>query len=1539
MALLLGSEEQAQNPGKALGGIVGKERSSGGGEDERHSGPHPGREFLRSLLERLPSLNLNPALSAAARNSCEELPVNLKLLLEKSISIRSSNLPPLTCLLLLWLATASGTAQVYSVLHTFGTNVMGLHPRSTLVQDAAGVLYGTTEFGGRVHRGQVFKVNPDGSGYAALKDFTGADGAFPRAGLALSGQILYGTTAQGGTNDYGTVFKLNCDGSGFAVLKDFGAGSDGPSPQGRLIISGSVLYGVTDGGGASGNGTVFKLNTNGGGFMVLKEFNVRDGANPIAGLVLTGMTLYGTTPIGGSSEYGTVFKLNVDGTGFFVLKEFNGSDGAYANGLALSGNTLFGTTSSGGGSDNGTIFKINTDGSGFGVLKDFSDPAAGRNPNAELLVSGTTLYGTAPFGGSNEDGTSFKLNTDGSGFAVLRNFTNQTDGAYSYAGLLLSGTTLYGTACNGGSNDYGTVFKMETDGSAYTAITHFTGGDGANPADPLTLSGTTLYGATQTGGRSGEGTIFKVNTDGSGYTRLKNFSGGDGSYPNGSLVLSGSALYGTTRHNHSSSGDGTVFTLNTDGSGYTVLRNFGGADGSEPAAGLILSGATLYGTAGSSGGQGGTVFKINTDGTGFAVLLHGPENRVVGPFGILLLSGSTLYGTSYMGGNYGRGTVFKVDTNGNGFAVLHSFNYPDGAEPEGGLVQSGTTLYGSTGFAPVLFSLTLDGTGFKILKRYVNDDGPFRDLVLAGATLYGTAWGPGNSQGSIFQVGTDGGNYTGLKYFTGDNGAYPMGGLVLSGTTLYGTTAQGGAVGQGVLFRLALLPSAPEIQLQPQSQSVHLGSSVNFLVGATGSPTPAYQWYFTGTGAIHGATNSDLQLDGIQSSKAGGYSVVVTNIYGSVTSQVATLAVEDPYLNGGPGSQWANAGETVRLSVDVEGTPPLSYQWFKDGGRLNDAGRISGAETTVLTLTNICGDDRGDYLIVVTNNFGAVTSEVATVFVVDPFLNGQPQSQSAGVGKTVALNVAAAGRPPLSYQWRRAGVDLADAGNVSGARTPTLTLSNLSAGDAAGYWAVVSNVYGSVTSEVATLSVLDPFILTPPVSQVVVAGQTVQFSVVAGGTPPLNYQWQLKETNLVESARIGGSRGATLTISDVRSSDAGYYRALVTSAYGTATSDEATLTVTNETLFALDIQAYIDGRDQLLIRSNTLQWFHYDNAVVGRWNGSNEPTIISTIAGAQTIMSNAAWVPTWPQPPPAEIRYPTNSSVFTSLIPGLPQVDGLIVSLTPIRVRGAATIVQLPSATNGFALLVEFDDNSAGATDWYRVRLDFSVPGPGTVAINPPSQTAEMGSEVWLSASTSAGSYPWWSYQWYANGGHLQYSTNSLLHLSNVGVEQGASYTVVLGGGFGAITSPPAMLSVIAPVQRWPVPGIGLIGQPGSLLHLECSGAVGPANWLPLDTVPLDNPPQVYLDRSFPLPPQRFYRAWQSAPAAPSSLRFPTMIPALTLSGSVGSKVRVDGINAIGLTGAWFTLATVTLTNTSQLYFDMTAPGQPTRLYRLVPVP
>jgi uncharacterized repeat protein (TIGR03803 family) len=158
----------------------------------------------------------------------------------------------------------------------------------------------------------------------------------------------------------------------------------------------------------------------------------------------------------------------------------------------------------------------------------------GANPHAALILSGKILYGTADIGGSSDRGTVFAINTDGTGFTNLHSFTaisgfpieTNSDGADPYAGVTLSSNILYGTTERGGSSGYGTVFRINTDGTDFTNLHSFINSDGINPQSELVLSSNTLYGTALSGGLWGNGTVFKVNTDGTGFTNLQSFPAG-----------------------------------------------------------------------------------------------------------------------------------------------------------------------------------------------------------------------------------------------------------------------------------------------------------------------------------------------------------------------------------------------------------------------------------------------------------------------------------------------------------------------------------------------------------------------------------------------------------------------------------------------------------------------------------------------------------------------------------------------------------------------------------------------------------------------------------------------------------------------------------------------------------------------------------------------------------------------------------------------------------------------------------------------------
>ncbi len=363
----------------------------------------------------------------------------------------------------------------------------------------------------------------------------------------------------------------------------------------------------------------------------------------------------------------------------------------------------------------GACLSAATPAAAYSILHTFAGGASdGEIPYAALIWDGAdTLYGTTYGGGSANLGTVFKMKTDGTSFALLHSFAGgASDGAHPYAALIWDGAdTFYGTTFQGGSSDNGTVFKMKTDGTGFTLLHSFAGGasDGKNPFAALILDGTgNLYGTTEYGGSSNAGTVFTLKTDGTGFTLLYSFAGypSDGSDPIGALILDGASnLYGTTWFGGSAN-QGTVFTLATDGTGYAILHTFvgGASDGRRAQAGLMLDGAgNLYGTTGNGGASDkGTVFTLKTDGTGF-MLLHsfaGPPSDGQIPAAALIWDGAgNLYGTTRYGGAASSGTVFTLATDGTGYTLLHSFadDPSDGQLPRAALIGDGAgNLYGTT---------------------------------------------------------------------------------------------------------------------------------------------------------------------------------------------------------------------------------------------------------------------------------------------------------------------------------------------------------------------------------------------------------------------------------------------------------------------------------------------------------------------------------------------------------------------------------------------------------------------------------------------------------------------------------------------------------------------------------------------------------------------------------------------------------------------------------------------------------------------------
>jgi len=354
----------------------------------------------------------------------------------------------------------------------------------------------------------------------------------------------------------------------------------------------------------------------------------------------------------------------------------------------------------------------------------------------------------------------------------------------------------------------------------------------------------------------------------------------------------------------------------------------------------------------------------------------------------------------------------------------------------------------------------------------------------------------------------------------------------------------------------------PSIATQPTNQTVTIGQTATFMVVAAGTAPLSYQWQENGT-AISGATSASYTTAATSSSDNGAkFQVVVSNSAGSVTSNAVTLMVNAaaaaPSITTQPVNQTVTVGQTATFTVVATGTAPLSYQWQKNGTAIS--GATSASYTTAATTSS---DNGAQFVVVVSNSAGSVTSNAATLTVnagaAAPLITTQPANQTVTVGQMATFTVVATGTAPLSYQWQKNTTAISGATSAS-YTTPATT----SADNSAKFVVVVSNTAGSVTSNAATLTVNSaataPSITTQPASQTVTVGQTATFTVVATGTAPLSYAWRKNGT------AISGATAASYTTPATTSSDnSAQFTVTVSNVAGNVTSNPATLTVTTGT--------------------------------------------------------------------------------------------------------------------------------------------------------------------------------------------------------------------------------------------------------------------------------------------------------------------------------------------------------------------------------------
>jgi len=342
-----------------------------------------------------------------------------------------------------------------------------------------------------------------------------------------------------------------------------------------------------------------------------------------------------------------------------------------------------------------------------------------------------------------------------------------------------------------------------------------------------------------------------------------------------------------------------------------------------------------------------------------------------------------------------------------------------------------------------------------------------------------------------------------------------------------------------------VLNSMPSIQEQPASLEICAGSEAAFSIKATGSEPISYQWMKNGE-EIKGANSNNYRIPKTKPGDAGSYSLRVSNKCGFIESEGATLTINQmPSIEAQLSSQEACIGSAVAFLVAANGTEPLSYQWMKNGEN------ITGATENSYGIPIASIGDAGSYSVMVSNKCGSTESEDAALSLNRmPSIQVQPTSQEICVDSAVTFSAAASGTEPISYQWMKNGQA------VTGATENSYSIPSASIGDAGSYSVMVSNLCGSVESDIATLAVNSvPAIQAQPDSQEVCVGSAVSFNAAANVTDPGSYHW------MKNGQAVAGATENNYSIPSASAEDEGSYSVMVNSKCGPVKSRAATLTL------------------------------------------------------------------------------------------------------------------------------------------------------------------------------------------------------------------------------------------------------------------------------------------------------------------------------------------------------------------------------------------
>ncbi|WP_176214677.1 choice-of-anchor tandem repeat GloVer-containing protein [Reichenbachiella faecimaris] len=739
-----------------------------------------------------------------------------------------------------------GNGNNLEVLHSL-IRYKGASPgNQQLVQASNGKLYGMTHDGGNSSfHGVLFEYDPANDEYDVKIEFDGSNlGRDPFGGMILgSNGLIYGLVSDGGTAFDGVIFSYDAVNDIYTKLFDFDdANDEGWNPEGSLFeATNGKLYGMTQfggTGGANGEGVLFEFDpdaTEGEEYTVLVNFDGTSyGARPVGDLFGIDDVLYGMTDIGGTSDLGVLFKYDLLATPseeYTKILDFTGTaNGSRPKGglMRASDGMIYGMTSTGGTNDHGTIFKLDPSDDSFEKIFDFYDDESGAGPYGKLIeTSDNLLHGTTRIGGANGDGVLFTFDPSG-GYTHRLDFEEFTTGRQPVGSLLqASNDKLYGLSSSGGAAGRGTLFEYDLINDTFDKkIDFFAAPDGQEiEGEFVEASNGRLYGTARQGGLENTGVLFEFNPVSNTYTKKIDFiTDENGGEPRSQLILAPNGnLYGMTRYGITGEA-GTLFEYDPINDELNTIVAYDGTNGNSPQK-IIINEAnnTLYGIAEGGENDVGVLFAYDLTNESYAVLIHFETIASGHTPTDILLDENIIYGTTYYGGTGGAdfGTFGE-----NGLGVFYEYNLAtdtydkkidfdgttSGIFPMEGLIQaSNGKIYGTTSdseaisfgsifeYDPVTESFN-ENNGFD----FTIGAGPFGLVEASNGKLYGLAeYGGDGNDGTFFEFDpndTDPETALSLKFNMNDVGGQdPIGLINVFNGKLYGITGSD-PFGSGVLF-------------------------------------------------------------------------------------------------------------------------------------------------------------------------------------------------------------------------------------------------------------------------------------------------------------------------------------------------------------------------------------------------------------------------------------------------------------------------------------------------------------------------------------------------------------------------------------------------------------------------------------------------------------------------------------------------------------------------------------------------------------------